>query len=63
MQHHREELVERLDYVLGQLDRGLYYFKRHQSWVGKDDIQAAKRKYRGLKVVLLEVDVEAMKAI
>ena len=62
MQHHREELVERLDYVLGQLDRGLDYFKRHQSWVGKGDIQAAKRKYRGLKVVLLEVDMEAMEA-
>ena len=63
MQHHREELVGRLDYVLGQLDRGLDYFKRHQSWVGKDDIQAAKRKYRKLKAVLLEVDEEAIKAI
>jgi hypothetical protein len=63
LRHHRDELVERLDYVLGQLDRGLDYFKRHQSWVGRDDIQAAKRKYRRLKVVLLEVDKEATMAL
>jgi hypothetical protein len=29
MGHHREDLIKRLDHVLGQLDLGLEYFKQH----------------------------------
>lgn len=29
MQRHREDLTERLDNILGQLDEGLQYFEEH----------------------------------
>ena len=55
----REDLIKRLDHVLGQLDRGLGHFKRHKPWMDEDDIQRSKRLYRSLKEVLLEVDRKA----
>jgi hypothetical protein len=30
MGHHRDDLIKRLDHVLGQLDRGLDYLEQHQ---------------------------------
>jgi len=61
--HHRKDLVERLDYVLGQLDRGSGYLKQHKLWIDEDDILRAKRQYRALKEVLVEVDREAMETL
>ena len=60
---HREELVERLDYVLGQLDRGLEYLEQHKPRIRERYIQSAKRQYGELKEVLLEVDKEAMETL
>jgi len=60
MEHHREDLIERLDHVLGQLDRGLEYLQQHNPSLGERDIQRAKEQYGELKNVLLEVDREVM---
>jgi hypothetical protein len=59
----REDLIERLDHVLGQLDRGLDYFKRHNPKIGEDHIARAKRQYGRLKDVLVTVDEEVMKTL
>jgi len=59
MGHHREDLVKRLDHVLGQLDQGLGYLKHHGPNVNKDMIHWAGADYRELKRMLLEVDEEA----
>jgi len=56
----REDLIEQLDHVLGQLDRGLEYFEEHRPALDESDIQRAKGQYGELKEVLLEVDREAM---
>ena len=58
MGHHREDLAERLDYVLGQLDRGLEYLKQHDSRIEESDIQRGKEQYGQLKEVLAEMDNE-----
>ena len=60
MGRHREDLIERLDHVLGQLNRGLEYLQRHRPSLRERNIQRAKEKHGGLKRVLLEVDREAM---
>jgi hypothetical protein len=59
MRRHREDLVERLDHVLGQLDRGLEYFKQHNPRIGEEQIARAREQYGELKGVLMEVDSEA----
>ena len=56
--HHREELINRLDYVLAQLDRGLEYLGQHKPGIDEGYIQTAKEQYEGLRKVLLEVDGE-----
>ena len=55
MWHHREPLVERLDYILGQLDRGLEYFKHHKPTLREGTIRLMKEQYAELKEVLLEI--------
>ena len=62
MQHHREDLIIRLDYVLGQLDRGLEYFKQHNSKTHDAHIQYGKERYGELKELLVEMDKEVMRA-
>ena len=61
--HHRENLINRLDYVLGELDQGLEYLEQHKQNVNEDYIQTAKEQYGGLRRLLLEVDREAMKTL
>ena len=60
MRHHREDLIKRLDHVIGQLDRGLGYLRLHKSRMSEWCFQEAKKKYRMLREVLLEVDRAAM---
>jgi len=59
MGQHREELRNRLDHVLGQLDRGREYLRRHRPGFNSygPDIEITKDQYRELKQVLLEVDI------
>ena len=59
MWHDRQDLIKQLDYVLGQLDRGLDYFQQHKPSLDTHHISQAKTQYSELKMVLLEVDGEA----
>ncbi|KAF9780459.1 hypothetical protein BJ322DRAFT_293901 [Thelephora terrestris] len=60
MEHHRKDFVRRLDHILGELDRGLEYFRQYTTcYSAQDDIQVAKGRYGQLKGVLLEVEREA----
>ena len=63
MWYHRDDLLERLDHVLGELDRGLAYFAQHKPQIDKDEIQKRKEQYGELKNVLLEVEKEMMKPL
>ena len=63
MFRHREDLTERLDRILGQLDQGPGYLKQRDPAINEHDIQWRKRQYEKLKGVLLEVDRRAMETI
>ena len=58
MRHHRDDLTERLDYILGQLDQGVWDSKEHVLRV----FEYGKEQYRQLKEVLLEVDRSSREA-
>ena len=60
---HREDLINRLDYVLGQLGLGLEHLQQRKPCFWDDSIQAAKEQYGGLKKLLLEVDGEAVNTL
>jgi hypothetical protein len=62
VQHHRTNLIERLDQVLGELDRGLEG-RQIQQGITVDDFLEGKKKYRRLREVLLEVDRGAMRIL
>ena len=55
MEHHRRDLIERLDHVLGQLDQRLEVCREHNQLTLERDLQDAKTRYTGFKRVLLEV--------
>jgi len=59
----RKDLIERLDHILGQLGRGSEYLGQRVPWIDTDDIQLAKRQYRELKEMLLEVDMEGLEIL
>ena len=63
MWRHREDLTQRLDYVLGQLDRGVEYLREHNPYIRDDHIADASFQYEQLKEILAEVDREAMKTL
>ena len=52
----RADLVERLDQVLGQLNRGLEYLRQDTPWLDEYGFQKRKRQYGELKAILLEED-------
>ena len=56
LKHHREDIMERLDYVLGQLERGTGYINEVRPAINVYDVHRAKTDYRTLKETLLEVD-------
>jgi hypothetical protein len=55
---HREDLLERLDYVLGELDRGFGYIVKYKPGIDQYQLQRAKLHYRTLREVLLGVERE-----
>jgi len=61
--HHREVLIERLDHVLGQLDRGLEHLRKHNPNLEAHNISTAEKDYGRLRDVLLEVDREALEIL
>jgi hypothetical protein len=63
MQQHRKDLKERLDHVLAQLDRGLEYLKLHNPKIKEYEVQVAKKHYKKLREVLVEVGKSPMEAL
>ena len=63
MWSHREDLIERVDYVLGQLERGQEFPELRNPWARKLYIRTVKRQYAKLKETLLRVDRNAMEAL
>ena len=55
MEHHRADLLKRLDHVIRQLDRGLY-FKRLDPAFNEDYLQRTKHQYQYLREILLEAN-------
>jgi hypothetical protein len=56
MRHHRADLIQRLVYILRQLDRGLEYLKQHNPELKSKHLETMKKQYRTLEEVLLEVE-------
>jgi len=56
MGNYRAELIQKLDYILGQLDWGLDHLKQHNPWLGRYDLWRMKGQYKKLREVLLEVE-------
>lgn len=60
MCRHRADLVQHLDHVLGQLDRGLEYLKLHNPDLDEGFLQAMIYQHRKLRETLLEMNVGAI---
>ena len=60
---HRGDLIERLDYVLGQLERGWEFLHWHNPLINKSHVQIVKEDCGKLKERLLEVDRKAMETL
>jgi hypothetical protein len=58
MRNDRRDLIERLDQVLGQLDRGLEYLRQHNYLIDNYHVQVSKKLYGSLKAELLKLDSE-----
>ena len=56
MRHHRTDLVQRLDHVLGQLNLGLEYFQQHKPGFSQFHLQRGKNQYREFRETLLEMN-------
>jgi hypothetical protein len=57
MEHHRADLLQRLDHIIRQLDRGLKFFKRLDRKFDEDYLQRTKHQYQYLREILLEANV------
>ena len=57
---HRQELIERLDHVLGQLDAGLDHLQQDKPSLDVHHTSRARTQYSELRRVLMEMGVEAM---
>ena len=60
MGRHRADLIQRVDHVLGQLDRGLEYLTQQVPNFGEGDVRSRNYQYRGLRETLLGVNTEAI---
>ena len=56
MGHHRTDLVQRLDHVLGQLDLGLEYFQQQYPGFSQFHLQVGENQYREFREILLEMN-------
>ena len=63
MWRHRQDLIKRLDHVLGQLDGGFDHLQQHKPSLDTHHTSRAKTQYSELKAVVLDVDVEAMNTL
>lgn len=63
MWQHREDLVGRLNQILGQLDRDIGFFERHYPGVDETLIQQRKEQYGELNEVVLQMDRRATETL
>lgn len=63
MRCHREDLLQRLDHILGQLDLGLEHLQQHKPSLDEDALQQMKKQYGKLKKVVLKEDRGAIIAL
>ena len=63
MWFHREDLIERVNYVLGQLEQGQEPTDLRNPWASKLYVRTVKRQYGKLRETLLRVDRNAMEAL
>ena len=52
---HRAELVQRLDKIIGELDKGLAYLQRDEPYLEEEWLQRRKGQYEGLRRILKEI--------
>ena len=52
---HRAELVQWLDEVIGELDKGLAHLQRDRPDLEEEDLQRGKGQYEGLRKILKEI--------
>jgi hypothetical protein len=57
MEHHRADLLKRLDHVIRRLDRGLEYFKQYDPEFNEVYLQRTKHQYQYLREILLEMNM------
>ena len=60
MGHHRADLIQQLDHILGQLDLGLWNPGQHDPELGEVDLEMRTNQYRELRELLLEVNIKAI---
>lgn len=60
---HREDLMERLDHILAQLDRKSRSLDQDKLGIGEGGIKQAKERYTKLRDVLLRVNTEALETL
>ena len=60
MGHHRADLIQRLDHILGEWDQGLDYLRSHNPGLATDDFLLMGYQYGKLKDILLEMNVKAI---
>ena len=60
MGQHRADLIQRLDHVLQQLDRGLEYLRQQNPYIYEEDLQRSKDQCQKLRGMLLEMGPEAI---
>ena len=63
MNSHRADLLQRLDHVLEQLDKGLEYLQQRRPGLDFGQWESSLLYYRPLKQNLLEVDQRALKVL
>jgi hypothetical protein len=57
MEHHRADLLQQLDHVIGRLDHGLGYLKQHDPEFNEAHLQRTKHQYQYLREILLEANI------
>ena len=63
MGRHWEDLLQRLDHILGQLGMGLEHLQQHNLNLNEHHIRQTKERCEELKTVLLEVNGEAINSL
>ena len=60
LEHNRQELIERLDRILEELNREAERFRKHRPLLIGNHAYFARNEYKSLRETLLEVEKEAM---